>query len=204
MNVKKNTSGLKRHTEEVNKVIIDSLVEALLILMKDYQYEDISITMLCKKAGVSRMAFYGNFESKDDILKRIVSEINSIVVKEIGSPFKNNTDKEYYKKLFKIIDDNRETLDLLLKAGFQYFYLEKLNEIVIHDDSSKDVILQRLTWNGAIVNTVCYWFNNSNNLSIDEIALYCSINLISVPLEKKDRFQYIKGIINKIKSLKDN
>ena len=63
MNVKKNTTGLKKHTDEVNKVIIDSLIEALLLLMKEYQYEDISITMLCKKAGVSRMAFYGNFET---------------------------------------------------------------------------------------------------------------------------------------------
>lgn len=203
MNVRKNTSGLKKHTDEVNKVIIDSLIEALLLLMKEYQYEDISITMLCKKAGVSRMAFYGNFETKDDILKRIVSMINDMVVDEIGSPFKNNTDKEYYKKLFTIIDENRETLNLLFKAGFQYFYLERLNEIVIHEESSNEVVLQRLTWNGAIVNTVFYWLNN-NNLSIDEIALYCSINLISVPYEKKERFVYLKNIINKIKSLKDN
>ncbi len=203
MNVKKNTTGLKKHTDEVNKVIIDSLIEALLLLMKEYQYEDISITMLCKKAGVSRMAFYGNFETKDDILKRIVSMINDMVVEEIGSPFKNNTDKEYYKKLFTIIDENRETLNLLFKAGFQYFYLERLNEIVIHEESSNEVVLQRLTWNGAIVNTVFYWLNN-NNLSIDEIALYCSINLISVPYEKKERFVYLKNIINKIKSLKDN
>lgn len=203
MNVRKNTSGLKKHSEEVNRVIIDSLIEALLLLMKEYQYEDISITMLCKKAGVSRMAFYGNFETKDDILKRIVSTINDMVVDEIGSPFKNNTDKEYYKKLFTIIDENRETLNLLFKAGFQYFYLERLNEIVIHEESSNEVVLQRLTWNGAIVNTVFYWLNN-NNLSIDEIALYCSINLISVPYEKKERFVYLKNIINKIKSLKDN
>ena len=203
MNVKKNTTGLKKHTDEVNKVIIDSLIEALLLLMKEYQYEDISITMLCKKAGVSRMAFYGNFETKDDILKRIVSMINDMVVDEIGSPFKNNTDKEYYKKLFTIIDENRETLNLLFKAGFQYFYLERLNEIVIHEESSNEVVLQRLTWNGAIVNTVFYWLNN-NILSIDEIALYCSINLISVPYEKKERFVYLKNIINKIKSLKDN
>ena len=203
MNVKKNTTGLKKHTDEVNKVIIDSLIEALLLLMKEYQYEDISITMLCKKAGVSRMAFYGNFETKDDILKRIVSMINDMVVEEIGSPFKNNTDKEYYKKLFTIIDENRETLNLLFKAGFQYFYLERLNEIVIHEESSNEVVLQRLTWNGAIVNTVFYWLNN-NILSIDEIALYCSINLISVPYEKKERFVYLKNIINKIKSLKDN
>ena len=126
-----------------------------------------------------------------------------MVVDEIGSPFKNNTDKEYYKKLFTIIDENRETLNLLFKAGFQYFYLERLNEIVIHEESSNEVVLQRLTWNGAIVNTVFYWLNN-NNLSIDEIALYCSINLISVPYEKKERFVYLKNIINKIKSLKDN
>ena len=154
--------------------------------------------MLCKKAGVSRMAFYGNFSTKDDILKKIVIYINEEVIKEIGSPFKVNTDKEYYKNLFNIIDKNRETLLLLVRGGFQYFYLEKLNEIVIKDSSNSDKILERLTWNGAIVNTVCYWLNNTS-LSVDEIAEYCSMNFISVPLEKKDIFAYIKSIINKIR-----
>lgn len=171
--------------------------------MEELNYDDISITMLCKKAGVSRMAFYGNFASKDDILKKIVEDINVAVVKEIGSPFKNITDRDYYKKLFIIIDQNRDTLSLLFKAGFQYFYLEKLNEVVLKDTSSKDNILQRLTWNGAIVNTIYYWLNN-NSLSIDEIAEYCSINLISMPLEKKDRFVYIKRVINKLRNLKEN
>ena len=39
MNVKKNTIGLKKHTDELNKVIVDSLIEALIILMKEYEYE---------------------------------------------------------------------------------------------------------------------------------------------------------------------
>ena len=35
MDVKKNTIGLKKHTDEVNKVIVESLVEALVLLMKE-------------------------------------------------------------------------------------------------------------------------------------------------------------------------
>ena len=98
-----------------------------------------------------------------------------------------------------IIDENKDALNTLIKGGFQYFYLEKLNEIIIADSSSSDVILQRLTWNGAIVNIICYWLNNSS-LSIDEISEYCSMNFISVPLEKKERFTYIKSIISKIRN----
>ena len=60
--------GLRRHSEEVNKLVVESLQGALLQLIVKKDYDSITVTELCRKAGVSRMAFYGNFQSKDDIL----------------------------------------------------------------------------------------------------------------------------------------
>ena len=51
-----------------NTIIRDSLTEALLILMKQKPFEEISITELTEKAGVGRVSFYRCFESKEDIL----------------------------------------------------------------------------------------------------------------------------------------
>ncbi|MFI3312985.1 MAG: TetR/AcrR family transcriptional regulator [Eubacteriales bacterium] len=45
------------------------MADALLILIKDTPYEQISITNITEKAGVSRLTFYRNFESKEDILR---------------------------------------------------------------------------------------------------------------------------------------
>ena len=44
------------------------IMEALLQLMHSKDYNDISITDITSRAGVSRMAYYRNYRSKDHIL----------------------------------------------------------------------------------------------------------------------------------------
>ncbi|WP_225418555.1 TetR/AcrR family transcriptional regulator [Loigolactobacillus iwatensis] len=36
--------------------------------MKTQQFQEISISTLCKRAGISRMAFYRNYDSKEAVL----------------------------------------------------------------------------------------------------------------------------------------
>ena len=62
MTVKKNVLGLISYNKELNYAIKEALQDALILLMKEKQYRSISITELCRKAGVSRMAFYNNYK----------------------------------------------------------------------------------------------------------------------------------------------
>lgn len=62
MTVKKNVLGLISYNKELNYAIKEALQDALILLMKEKQYRSISVTELCKKAGVSRMAFYNNYK----------------------------------------------------------------------------------------------------------------------------------------------
>ncbi|HIS07210.1 MAG TPA: TetR/AcrR family transcriptional regulator, partial [Candidatus Choladocola avistercoris] len=48
----------------------ECLYTALLLLMEKKPYEDITITEIAKKAGVSRMSYYRLYKSKDDILEQ--------------------------------------------------------------------------------------------------------------------------------------
>ena len=44
------------------------IYDAFKQLLKSKKYDDISVCDITEKAGVSRMSFYLNFKSKDDIL----------------------------------------------------------------------------------------------------------------------------------------
>ena len=44
------------------------IAEALITLIEEKEYQDISVTEICKIAGFSRMAYYRNFTNKDEIL----------------------------------------------------------------------------------------------------------------------------------------
>ncbi|MBS5284762.1 MAG: TetR/AcrR family transcriptional regulator [Clostridiales bacterium] len=51
-----------------HELATDCIYTALIQLMQHKDYENISITEITRKAGVSRMAYYRNYESKDEIL----------------------------------------------------------------------------------------------------------------------------------------
>ena len=74
-------SNKKEPTTLVKKCIVD----ALLILMNEKDFDDISITEICNKAGVSRMAYYRNYYTKKDIILEYL--------KDIGEDFKKESHK---------------------------------------------------------------------------------------------------------------
>ena len=51
------------------KYVDEYIINALFNLMKKKNFENISITEITNKAGVSRNSFYRNFNSKEDIVK---------------------------------------------------------------------------------------------------------------------------------------
>lgn len=68
-------------------IINDSITDALFILLKKKHINDISITELIQKAGVSRNSFYRNFETLEDIAYKYFMQSSyawwdNIVVKE--------------------------------------------------------------------------------------------------------------------------
>ena len=57
-------------SNENHEIAVDSIYTALLQLMEQKPYEEITITDIVRRAGVSRMAYYRNYDSKDEILTR--------------------------------------------------------------------------------------------------------------------------------------
>lgn len=50
------------------------IVTALFTLLKTKNFEDITISEIVNKAGVSRMGFYRNYESKENIIEQYILE----------------------------------------------------------------------------------------------------------------------------------
>lgn len=174
MTEEKRLKGLKEHNANLNKIITESLIEALIILIKEKDYQKISITDICKTAGVSRMAFYNNYQTKDNLLKEIIIQSTNSIIQEIGSPFRLTTDVNWYKLLFRKIRSFSDALKLIFDAGFEFTYLSTINELILHDkeiDSVKKY--SRLIWAGGIVNTLIHWIKNNMEESIDDLSLFC-------------------------------
>ena len=180
VNSNERLSGLRKHSEELNRLVIESLQGALLQLVAKKAYDSITVTELCKKAGVSRMAFYGNFDSKDDIIKKIVYDLQNELLTRIGSPFRHEVTYNWYLEMFRFTAEKSDVLKSIFCAGYQGKYLDLVNSVILrHKDMQPEESYLRLLWSGGIVNAVVYWLSNDMAESPEQMATFCDKCFVS-------------------------
>ena len=176
--------GIINHSKEQNKIVIDSIKEATIILMQQKPYQEITITEICKLAGVSRMGFYGNFKNVEDVLGKIIISIHRNLFDLIGNPFEVNLKTEWYETLFSEIHSNANTLKIILNSSFKPKYEQIVNEIVLQGKNlSAEQKYQRIVWVGGLINIVTYWLNNED-ISIKELAKECKKTLSKIKVKR--------------------
>lgn len=169
--------ALKKHNEEINKFVNECIIDALLLLLKEKPCEKISVTELCKRAGVSRMAYYSNFSSIEDVLDKAIFKMHVEMIEKIGSPFRKACKEEWYIALFEYIKASSPTLMLIFEAGYKHRYLSIVNDIALKDKTlSEKMKYQRLMWAGAIVNVAINWIDSGLKDDIYKMARFCLEN----------------------------
>lgn len=197
----KKTEGLRQYNENLNGVVIESMQEALIILLKEKEFSKITVTDLCKKAGVSRMAFYNNFTSMEELLKSVVTEYSSKLYNGLSSPFTTDVTVEWYEKLFSNIKNNAEFLKVLFNADFKHKFLNIINNILItsEDLTDKDRY-PRILWAGAMCNAVICWIESGMTVPTEEFAAICYKNLR--PLTKQPlKIPFVEGAAKLVASV---
>ena len=86
---------------ESNRLAKECIVTALVELMKFREYDAITITDIAKKAGVSRMAYYRNYTSKDDILNKYIDEVGESIHEMIAKSNNSSVPYDYFYALFE-------------------------------------------------------------------------------------------------------
>lgn len=105
--------------KNLNFVIKESLTEALLILIRKKPFEEITITEISKLAGVSRVSFYRNFDSKEDILVKYLFERSMAEF----SRYPAETTEEKLVAMFKAIAQLHDIIDLLYQQNLSHLFL---------------------------------------------------------------------------------
>lgn len=90
------------------------MTEALYNLMKVKPYTSITIKEITEKAGVSRLTFYRNFSSKDDILERHFQTLFQVFLKHITEEQINSL-RCIIEIIYELWLKNKEHIQLLLQ-----------------------------------------------------------------------------------------
>ena len=107
LNTKKN-EVLKMSNAESNMFTKDCIRTALLSLMATEMFEQITVTAIIKRAGVSRGGFYRNYKSKEDVLEEICEELFEYIWDFITEHDLYENPKKWYEDLFQSVAENAE------------------------------------------------------------------------------------------------
>jgi len=148
------------------------IYSSLIKLMKNKKYEHISITEIAKKAGINRVTFYKNFETKEDVLAygiktRFEESLNEIeklgndvsfkrIIKFQLEKWTNN--KEEIKTLF-----NNNCEGLIFKTFFDNLF-NTISKYSFFKDMSE---VQRAFITTGTYGFMMYWITYDNDISMD-------------------------------------
>lgn len=181
---------------EVNLLTRECILTALLRLMETESYENISITDITNLAGVSRMAYYRNYKSKDEILLKHLEEAEEKLIEEIGYGEVSSI-REIILYIFKYIQENAAVIQAIYDAGLNHLLSNMLSQRILHYfpvvSSSNEGKYAVPFYAGAILSVFQLWFDNGMKESSEEMAdiITALINrdsavaLLAVPNENK-------------------
>ncbi len=164
--------ALRLSNEESNHITRECLKTALIYLMGEKDFEKITVTELVARSGVSRMGFYRNYKTKEDVITEIRSEISQAMRSALLS-IKNPEDiKKVYIKILEAIKEQSYVFNLLVKTKMPLHYVfeefKVLTEVFKPETTAERYIIT--AYNGAVSAVICKWFTEDMTEDINATA----------------------------------
>ena len=182
----KSLENLKRSNQESNAITRESLEISLLQLLDKKDLKKITISELAERAGVSRAAFYRNYESKEELLESIFQSTVSKITKSLeGYNFKTDL-YQIWVYLFKEAKKEARIISLAVDYNFEklltkavYEFLEKRSK---SQKSQGPASYLNSFLSSAIVSVLAKWIKDGMKVPAEKMA---SLGLPLFPQKKR-------------------
>ena len=155
-------------------------LESLLSLMKEKNYQDISISELCKKAGLSRQTFYQHYQSKNEVLEKHIDQLCEKFVNMVRYGDVNTVQElaytffVYFRQHTAFIKTLMENdLTGILSRRFPV-YMEQLFDVLGFVKKEVPTYQKKYYFSfvtGALVEMLIRWINEKQRCMISELAV---------------------------------
>ena len=135
-----------RRKNITSEMMMEYIQQALLLLMKDKAYPDITIGEITAKAGVNRSTYYRHFDTKESIIHSYLDSIMETYQKRFQQLHSQDFTL-YLRTMFETFYENKENLTHIHQSGltmFETFYENKENLTHIHQSGLSYMLLDVL------------------------------------------------------------
>lgn len=135
-----------------------TLKQALLGLLTEKKFKDITITDIVNRANINRGSFYNHFHSKDELLNYIVEDTVSDLIYAYRKPY---LDKSPFNvaaltpasvQIFNSVKENAQFYTVIIKSDILYSVQDKLYE-AIKELNEKDLFMYSSKINRELVSS---------------------------------------------------
>ncbi len=166
---------LRMSNEESNRLTRECLQTALIHMMSEKPFEQITITELVKRSGVSRTAFYRNYASKDMILTELSNAFFGELTKSLSGVVTREDFYRWYLDAFQTVHNHAATFQLLMQSHLPKrkligtdVILEKVRPSATPEEHYRLVALE----NGFAA-ILASWFLSGMKESVEFMARFC-------------------------------
>lgn len=119
-----NTKNNKRYKNNSEKI-----ETAFLALLLKNEYDDISISQVCKQADINRSTFYAHYDDINDLIVKIESNFANSMATIFGFGLKQN--HEAFVQMFEFVKKNKSFYKAFLKIPYTTFAEKQSKSIIL-------------------------------------------------------------------------
>ena len=143
-------------------------------LMKSKTLQSISVTDIANTAGISRMTYYRNYGTKEQILREYMKLLTRDYVEALGDVYAPRCDRTHILCAVRCFYQNREFVECLERAGMSQILLDGMIGYLLQayavqeDDFAQQCVLRALA--GVIYAICIHWFRQGMRQSQEEVT----------------------------------
>lgn len=154
----------ERGKNPANLLARECMVTALIQLLKEKPLSAITVSELTERAGVSRMTYYRNYKSKEDIFSSYLEDILEGYREESRREYPGGIyyDMEHMVHCFQYCAKHMEFLDGLFRSGYGHFFIKAISDYVVEtwmnpeDDDCQ--FYRMMAFVGSLYNLFLSWY----------------------------------------------
>lgn len=176
VNELKKRNVLRLSNEESNRITKECIQTALINILSQKNLDDITISEIVSKAGVSRSAFYRNYKTKADVLEEISDNYIKDLYKLCWQAICEKDTHSVFKDVFSKIKKDPHPFSLVYKAGFLDIDVLKIKEKVVNQLPEYDITVLYMLMGlaGMIKYIILTWYLKGMEKDAEEMADMCS------------------------------
>ena len=159
----------------------DKIVSACVALARRKGYSGLSISDISREAGVSRITFYRNFTSIEDVMRRFIDAVVQKVEYAVAAQSDSRDMKTYFEVMFNTISPYSDVIKELYAVNMGEMILQYFNryffQTPLKDKSFQLSYYEIKFFIGAFYNVLIAWILRDQQETPEEMAELCS-NLI--------------------------